>query len=116
MTYSQGKQKMSDTIEKEPKTKKAKKTQRPPKYAVLFNDHAGYAFFCSVNILRDVFNMKSEDAMSHVKEACNEGKTTIVVISKEIAESKLQQAEEARIDHLSHNPNLDQVGFTIEPV
>ena len=83
---------------KQGKPKTRRKLEHAPQYQVIMQQEglSRAVIPCSVCILQAVFNKSSLEASRHITALVEKGKEAIYVSSKEIAESKAEQANEAR--------------------
>lgn len=72
----------------------ATNTAKPPMYAVMLNNDDTTDPNFVVNVLRDVFNINEQKAIGIMLTAHRSGKAVVVVCSKEVAETKLEQAKD----------------------
>ena len=68
------------------------KTTKPPMFAVLLHNDDSTSFMFVVDVLREVFAMEGERARQIMMAAHTSGKAVVAIYSKEIAETKLDQA------------------------
>jgi ATP-dependent Clp protease adaptor protein ClpS len=73
-------------------TSKKEETAQPPMYSVLLHNDDSTHFNFVVEVLREVFQMQDSRALQIMMAAHSNGQAVVAIYSKEVAESKLEQA------------------------
>ena len=98
----------------EPREKKKVRRAPPPKYHVIFNRGAQSVRACSVRLLQEVFHISQAQAMAHLKHTSAVGRSIVITDSREVAETKTDQANKAVAKHVHHNRHMEHVSFKFE--
>lgn len=75
-----------------------KKLKEPPKYQAVFRKSTGRVCICDLNLLTDVFNISSDQAMRHLRNVLDNGRETIMAGNKDLIKTKVDQANLAAQD------------------
>lgn len=106
---------MSDVLERVPVIKNKSQTEPPKKWkVVLHNPIQGCIVDCDYTILREVFRKSDREAYEKALEASLNGRSVVYEAFHDAAESKTQEANQARDDHARHKRLASILKFTCE--
>lgn len=92
------------------------KTAPPERYQVVYYQEITSFDGCCLAILSDVFNMKENEAIMHAVEATMTGRSIVFTSFKDVAETKMDDANGHVAHHHKHNPFMSATYFKCEGV